>query len=130
MLSRRDMVVYALAGFGVWLSGAVEFRFTGRWLFESGPLVSALSALVIAVAVCLILRTTLRWRGTPQRLAVTVAVVMGLPGLFAEAVRQLFFGWATGLSPQTGPAFAATMFFGNAVLLAYALWWAHTAPRR
>jgi hypothetical protein len=31
------------------------------------------------------------------------------------------FHWATGLSGAEQPAFAATIFFGNAVLMTYAL---------
>ncbi|HEY5338516.1 MAG TPA: DUF5367 family protein [Rhizomicrobium sp.] len=120
-LSDRDILIYAALGFSVWLSGVLEVRWFGQTLFESGALVSALAALIVAVAICLIFRTTMNWRGTVKSLSVTVAVVMALPGLFGEAARQLLFVWATGLKPQTEPAFAATIFFGNAVLLGYAL---------
>jgi len=123
-LTNRDMLVYGAIGFGVWLSGALEFYYGGPYLFQSGPLVTAASAAFIAIAVCLIFRSTMRWRGTAHREGVTVAVLMGLPGLFGEAVRQLFFTRLTGLLPQTQPAFAATLFLGNAVLLTYAVWYA------
>lgn len=129
MPTGRDLSLYALVGFSVWASGAVEFRYAGRFLFESGWLVSVISAAVISVAVCLIFRSALKWRGTPRDHAVTVAVTMALPGLFGEAARQLLFGWATGLAAQTQPVFAATMLFGNAVLFAYALALARTAHR-
>lgn len=120
----RDLFIYAAIGFGVWLSGALEFRYAGKWLFESGPRIALLSAAFVAVAVCLIFRSTLLWRGGNPRDGVTVAVAMGLPGLFGETARQLVFGWSTGLAPATQPMFAATLFFGNAVLLAYSLWMA------
>jgi hypothetical protein len=126
-LSDRDIVLYAAIGFGVWLNGALTFYFTGGAIFESGPWIVALAAIFIAVAVCWIFRSTMRWRKTDERQAVAVAVTMGLPGLFGEAVRQLFFGAATGLQPQTQPVFAATLFFGNGALLAYALWKARAA---
>ena len=120
-LSDKDIIIYAAIGFSVWLNGAVTFRFGGRTLFESGPWVTALAAIFIAVAVCLIFRSTMRWRKTDETLAVPVAVVMGLPGLFGEGLRQLLFGWATGLRIETAPVFAATLFFGNACLLAFAM---------
>jgi hypothetical protein len=120
-LSGKDVLFYSGIGFSVWLSGALEFRFGGRALFESGPLISVLSALFVAAAVCWIFRTTMRWGKARESQAVTVAVVMALPGLFGEAGRQLLFTWATGLQAKTEPAFAATLFFGNAVLLVYAV---------
>lgn len=120
-LSGKDLLIYSAIGFSVWLSGALEFRFAGGALFESGALVALLSAVFIAVGVCLIFRTTMRWRKSPESQAVTVAVTMALPGLFGEAARQLLFGWMTGLAPRTQPVFAATIFFGNAVLLTYAI---------
>ena len=126
-MSRRDSILLALIGLSVWLSGAVEFRYGGRYLFERGAWVAALSALFIAVAVCFIFRSAMRWFKAPRHQAVTVAVLMSLPGLFGEALRQLLFGWATGLQPQTQPVFAATLFAGNAVLLSYALWTARRA---
>jgi hypothetical protein len=121
-MRHRDAILLALLGFSVWLSGALEFRYVGPFLFERGPWIAALSAVFIAVAVCLIFRTAMGWFKAPRREAVRVAVLMGLPGLFGEAARQLVFGWATGLQPQTQPLFAATLFFGNAALLAFALW--------
>jgi hypothetical protein len=105
-LSNRDSLIYAALGFSVWLSGALEFRLFGGTLFQSGALV---------------FRATMRWRGTDLSKAVTVAVTMAVPGLFGEAGRQLAFGWATGLGLPTQPVFAATIFFGNAVLLTYAV---------
>jgi hypothetical protein len=121
MLSDKDILIYAAVGFSVWLNGAVTFHFGGRTLFESGIWVTVLVALVIAVSICLIFRSTMRWRKTGETQAVSVAVVMALPGLFGEAVRQTIFSWATGLKVSTAPAFAATIFFGNAVLLTYAV---------
>jgi hypothetical protein len=99
----------------------VEFRFFGHALFESGAVITILSAAFIAVAVCLIFRSTMRWRKTAETQAVTVAVVMALPGLFGETARQMLFGWATGLRLETEPVFVATILFGNAALLTYAL---------
>jgi len=120
-MTRRDVAIYAAAGFSVWLNGAVTFRLGGRFLFESGPWVTVLVAVVIAALVCLIFRTAMVWRKAPASQAVTVAVLMALPGLFGEAARQLVFGWATGLPASAQPAFAAVMLFGNAVLLTYAV---------
>lgn len=121
-LSDRDILIYAAIGFGVWLNGALTFYLTGGAVFESGPWIAALAALFIAIAVCWIFRSTMRWRKTDARQSIVVAVTMGLPGLFGEAVRELFFAAATGLKPQTQPVFAATMFFGNGALLAYAVY--------
>ena len=57
---------------------------------------------------------------------VVSSVALGLATLgftlFGEALRQTMFGWATGLKPETQPAFAASVIFGNSVLLTYALW--------
>lgn len=122
MLSNRDIALYAAIGFSVWLNGALTFWLGGAALFENGPLVTALSAIGIAVAVCMVLRGTMAWRKADPALSIPMAVVMALPGLFGEAARQLVFPWATGLAPATQPAFAATIFFGNGVLLAYAVW--------
>ena len=120
-ISRKNLAIYGLAGLGAWLNGAVSFRLGGRMLFENGPLISGLAAIAIAVAVCLVLRVTMAWRKAPDSQAVTIAVIMALPGLFGETARQLVFPWATGLRPETAASFAATIFFGNAVLLTYAL---------
>lgn len=120
-LSNRDLLVYAAIGLGVWLNGALTFRLGGRVLFDSGPLVCVVVGLVIAALVCAVFRATLAWRKGPPSQAVTVAVVMALPGLFAEAARQIVFPWATGLSIEIAPRFDAVIFFGNAVLLTYAL---------
>lgn len=51
----------------------------------------------------MVLRGTMAWRKADPAHSVTVAVVMALPGLFGEAVRQLVFPWATGLQPMTQP---------------------------
>ncbi len=120
-MSRRDALIYALAGLGIWLNGAVSFRLGGRILFHNGPLVIAAVAVAVAVLVCLAFRVTLAWRKGRAADAVTVAVLMALPGLFGEAGRQLVFPWATGLTTSDAPAFAAVIFFGNAVLLTYAV---------
>lgn len=120
-LTKRDMVVYAAIGLGVWLNGAITFRLGGVFLFESGPMIGVAVALFIAGAVCLIFRSTMRWRGTKESEALAVAVIMLLPGLFGEAARQSVFQWATGLDVQAAPRFSATMFLGNGVLIAYAL---------
>lgn len=117
----RDLLIYAAVGLSVWLNGAVTFRIAGRALFQSGPLVTALVAVVIAIAVCVAYRATMAWRGGRPRDALTICVVMALPGLFAEALRQLVFHWATGLPDQTAPVFNAVIFFGNGALLTYAL---------
>jgi ABC-type transport system involved in cytochrome bd biosynthesis fused ATPase/permease subunit len=120
-MSRRDIVIYALAGLGVWLNGAISFRLGGRILFENGPLVTALVAVVIAALICLVLRATMNWRKASAADAVTIAVIMALPGLFGEAARQLVFPWATGLRTEEAATFASVIFFGNAVLLTYAV---------
>jgi hypothetical protein len=120
-LTNRDMAIYAAIGLGVWLNGAVTFRLGGAFLFEGGPWISAAVAVFIAVAVCLIFRSTMRWRGTRESEALTVAISMALPGLFGEAARQSVFHWATGLPVDVAPRFSAIMFLGNGVLIAYAL---------
>jgi hypothetical protein len=119
-MSDKDRLIYALAGLSVWLNGALTFRLGGRFLFENGHWVALLAAVVIALLVCLVFRACMGWRKAPASQAVTVAVIMALPGLFGETARQLVFGWATGMGLATQPAFAATIFFGNAVLLTYA----------
>lgn len=119
-MRNRDLAIYAATGLSVWLNGAVTFRLGGRFLFDSGPLVSASVGLAIAALVCVAFRATLAWRKGRSSDAVTVAVVMALPGLFAEAGRQIVFRWATGLSIESAPTFDAVIFFGNAVLLTYA----------
>ena len=128
-LCDRDIQIYAAVGFSVWLNGALTFRLGGRALFGNGPWVLLLVAVFIALAVCLIYRSTMRWRKSDMTQAVPVAVVMLLPGLFGEVARQLVFSWATGLKPDSQPAFVATILFGNAVLLTYALWRGRCLPR-
>ncbi len=120
-MSRRDRIIYVLVGLSAWLNGAIGFKLGGRVLFESGPLVTVLVAIVIAVLVCAVLRGTMGWRKADPSQAVTIAVIMALPGLFGETVRQLVFTAATGLPLAASPTFSAVIFFGNAVLLAYAL---------
>ena len=120
-MTRTDTLLYALAGFSVWLSGAVSFRIGGRWLFEHGPVVLAAGALSIAVSVCLALRAAMGWRKADDRQAVEVATIMVLPGLFAETARMALFRWATGLHSETAAAFAAVLFFGTGVLMLYAV---------
>jgi Family of unknown function (DUF5367) len=120
-MSRRDAVIYALAGLGIWLNGAVSFRLGGTLLFHNGTLVIAAVAAGVAILVCLAFRVTFAWRKGRRSQAVTAAVLMALPGLFGEAVRQLVFPWATGLAAGDASAFAAVIFFGNAVLLTYAV---------
>jgi Family of unknown function (DUF5367) len=120
-MTNRNILIYALAGLGVWLNGAVTFRLGGRILFDNGPLVSMIAAIAIAAAVCVVLRMAMAWRKAPADQAVTIAVIMALPGLFGEAARQVVFHWATEMSGAEQPAFAASIFFGNAVLLTYAV---------
>ena len=119
-MTRREALIYAGVGLSVWLNGAITFRLGGRMLFTHGPAVTALVALVIAALVCLTLRATMAWRKADPSKAMEIAVVMALPGLFGEAVRQTVFGWATGLPANAGPSFAAVIFFGNATLMTYA----------
>ena len=120
-LSRREMVVFALLGFCVWLSGAVMFRFGGHLMFESGPWALLLSGVGIAISVCLLLNATMAWRRAPAASALSVAVAMALPGLFGDVLYVLAFANITGLQPLTVRPFAAVLIFGNAVLLTYAL---------
>lgn len=119
-MTRNDTLFYAAAGLGVWLNGAVTFRIGGRLLFSNGSAVAVLAAIVIAVLVCMALRLAMGLRKARASDALTIAVIMALPGLFGETLRQMAFSWATGLEVATAPAFAATIFFGNAVLLTYA----------
>lgn len=120
-MTNRETAIYALAGFGVWLSGAFTFRLGGKFLFENGPLVLVLSTIAIAATVCVVLRSAMNWRKAPASQAVEVAVVMIAPGLFAEVARLSVFGWATGLRVETAAPFAAVMIFSTAVLLVYAV---------
>jgi hypothetical protein len=120
-MSRRDAVIYAVAGLAIWLNGAVSFRLGGRILFDNGPVVTALVGVAVAVLVCIAFRATMAWRKGRASDAVTIAVLMALPGLFGETARQIVFPWATGLPVTHAPAFAAVIVFGNAVPLSYAL---------
>jgi hypothetical protein len=121
VLPRREMALFALLGFGVWLSGAVMFRFGGHLMFESGPWVLILSGVGVAISVCLLMNATMAWRRAPAASALSVAVAMALPGLFADVFYVLAFAKITGLQPLTAAPFAAVLIFGNASLLAYAL---------
>ena len=119
--SRIDWLIFAALGFGVWLSGAVMFRFGGALLFENGPWVLLAVALGVAASVCFLLKATMDWRKAAAADAVTVAVGMALPGLFGDVAYVLAFPQLTGLQPLTAVPYAAVIIFGNAVLLAYAL---------
>ena len=121
-MNRRDIVSYSAAGLAIWLNGAVTFRLGGRVLFEHGPLVVAVVGIVVAILVCLAFHATMAWRRGNRADAVTIAVIMALPGLFGEAARQMVFSWAVDMPVADAPAFAAVIFFGNGVLMAYALW--------
>ena len=120
-MTHRETILYAVLGFGVWLSGAVMFRLGGRLMFESGPWVLLFSAIGIAVSVCLLLRTTMAWRKAPLHQSVWIAVIMALPGLYGDVAYVLNFSAITGLQPTSVGPFAALVVFGNAVLLSYAL---------
>ncbi len=120
-MTRGETGLFALVGFAVWLQGAVLFRFGGAFLFESGPAILTAATLGIAAAVCLLLKATMDWRKAPADQSVRVAVVMALPGLFANVAYILAFPLATGLKPETVGSYAAAVVFGNAALLAYAL---------
>jgi len=117
----KEMTILGLLGFGVWLSGAVTFKFGGAAMFENGPWVLAASAVAIALAVCLVLRSVMDWRKAPIDQSVTVAVVMTLGGLFGDVAYILAFHRITGLAQVTAGAYAAVVIFGTAVLFAYAL---------
>jgi len=127
-MNRREATILALVGFGVWLSGAVMFKLGGKFLFENGPLVLALAALSIAGSVCFLLKATMDWRKARLQDAVTIAVVMALPGLLGDVVYVLAFPQITGLSAATAGPYAALIIFGNAALLAYALFRARPQP--
>ncbi|HEX4179334.1 MAG TPA: DUF5367 family protein [Caulobacteraceae bacterium] len=120
-MTLREIAIYAAAGFGVWLSGAFSFRLGGKFLFENGPVVLALSTVAIAGTVCFVLRSAMNWRKAPASAAVEVAVIMITPGLFGETARLLTFPWSTGLHVETAAPFAAVMIFSTATLLAYAV---------
>jgi hypothetical protein len=121
-MTTREMTTLSLLGFGIWLSGAVMFRFGGALMFENGPWVLAASGAGVGVSVCLLLSTVMGWRRTPAAQAVTAAVVMTLPGLFGDVIYVLAFHRITGLSAATAGAYAAVVLFGTAALLLYALW--------
>jgi hypothetical protein len=120
-MTNRETAIYALLGFGVWLNGAFAFRLGGKFLFENGPIVLAISTIAIAAIVCFVLRSAMGWRKAPASQAVEVAVVMITPGLFGETARLSMFPWATGLHPETAGPFAAVMIFSTAALLVYAV---------
>ncbi|WP_394761249.1 DUF5367 family protein [Phenylobacterium sp.] len=120
-MTTKEMTILALLGFGVWVSGAVTFKFGGGALFENGPWVLAASAVAIALAVCLVLRSIMDWRKAPISQSVTVAVIMTLGGLFGDVAYILGFHRITGLSQVTAGAYAAVVIFATAVLFTYAL---------
>ena len=121
-MSRRELSLFAVLGFGVWVSGAVMFRLGGRLLFESGTFALALSGVAIAVTVCLLLNGVMGWRKAPASQALVVAVVMALPGLFGDVAYVLVFSIVTGLPAAAAGPYAAIVIFGNAALLAFALY--------
>jgi hypothetical protein len=121
-MTTKEMTTLSLLGSGIWLSGAVMFRFGGALMFENGPWVLAASGIGVAVSVCLLLSTIMGWRKTPAAQAVTAAVVMTLPGLFGDVAYVLGFHRITGLSDATAGAYAAVILFGTAALFLYALW--------
>ena len=121
-MTPRETLILGLLGFGVWLNGAVMFRFGGAMMFESGPLALGLSGLAIGLSVCVLLRSIMSWRKVAQADAVTAAVILILPGLFGDVAYILNFSAITGLKSETAGPFAAVLVFGTAVLLAYALW--------
>jgi hypothetical protein len=120
-MTRQETTLLAVVGFGVWLSGAVMFKFGGRLLFENGPWVLAAASLGIAGSVCFLLKATMDWRKAAAKDAVTVAAIMALPGLLGDVAYILAFPQITGLSPATAGPYAALIIFGNAALLGYAL---------
>jgi hypothetical protein len=120
-MTRREMLIFALIGLGVWLWGAVMFRLGGALMFQSGPLILLASGASIALSVCLLLRATMQWRKAPPAQSLTAAVVMALPGLFGDVAYIPSFTRLTGLHAAIAPAFAALLIFGNASLLAYGL---------
>lgn len=127
-MSARETALLALLGFGIWLSGAITFRFGGALMFESGPAWLLGSAVAVALSVCLLLKTVMDWRGLPAAQSVPVAVVMILPGLFGDVAYIAGFSAITGLKPATAAPYAAVMIFGTAVLLAFALLRSSRAP--
>jgi hypothetical protein len=126
-MTTKEMTTLSLLGFGIWLSGAVMFRFGGALMFENGPWVLAASGVGIAFSVCLLLSSIMGWRKTPADQAVTAAVVMTLPGLFGDVAYVLGFHRITGLGAATAGPYAAVVIFGTAVLFAYALFLARPA---
>jgi hypothetical protein len=120
-MTTREMTTLSLLGFGIWLSGAVMFRFGGALMFQNGPWVLAASGVGIALSVCVLLSSVMGWRKVPAAQAVTVAVVMSLPGLFGDVAYVLAFQRITGLEPATAGPYAAVVIFGTAVLMGYAL---------
>jgi hypothetical protein len=126
-MTSREMTTLGLLGFGIWLSGAVMFRFGGALMFENGPWVLAASGAGIAFSVCLLLSSIMGWRKTPAAQAVTAAVVMTLPGLFGDVIYVLEFHRITGLQATTAGSYAAVVIFGTAALFLYALYLARPA---
>jgi hypothetical protein len=120
-MARKDVAIFAGVGFVVWLSGVFLFRLGGRLMLESGPLVLLASALGVAASVCFLLKATMDWRKARVSDAVSIAVVMALPGLFGDSLYVPAFSAVTGAPVADTGAFAGLIIFGNAALLAYAL---------
>lgn len=120
-MSTKEIALLGLMGFGIWLSGAVGFRLGGALLFESGPLILAIVAIVMAASVCLLLKATMDWRKVPVSQSASVALIMTLGGLFGDVAYILNFTAITGLKPATAGPFAAVLIFATAVLYLYAL---------
>ncbi len=121
-MRQSELRLFATLGLLIWLSGAVTFRFGGHLMFESGPVIVAVSAISIAVSVCLLLSTLMNWRKASETDSLVIAVVMALPGLFGDVAYTLAFAPITGLKPETASTFAAVVIFGNAALFSFALW--------
>ncbi|HLZ73772.1 DUF5367 family protein [Phenylobacterium sp.] len=117
----KETTLLGLMGFGIWLSGAVGFRLGGTLLFESGPLVLAIVALVMAASVCLLLKATMDWRKVPVAQSASVALIMTLGGLFGDVAYIADFSQITGLRPATAGPFAAVLIFATAALYLFAL---------
>jgi hypothetical protein len=120
-MTTKETALLAAMGFGIWLSGAVGYRFGGALMFEKGPLVLALVALGMAVSVCLLLRATMDWRKIPAAQSATVALIMTIGGLLGDVIYIADFSGITGLKPTTAGPFAAVLIFATAVLYLYAL---------
>ncbi len=120
-MTNRETLTLALIGFGIWLSGAVTFRFGGALMFESGLPILLAVGVGVGLSVCMLLRSIMGWRKIDGSHALTAAVVMTLPGLLGDVAYILNFSALTGLKPETAGPFAAVLIFGTAMLLGYGL---------